>query len=784
MIGKTISHYRIIEELGRGGMGLVYKAEDTKLNRTVALKFLPPELTHDQESKERFIREAHAASALEHNNICTIHEIDETDEGQLFIVMACYEGQTLKEKIKACAERSRSDQRLKTKEAIDIITQIAKGLHKAHEKGIVHRDIKPANIFITDDGSVKILDFGLAKLAGKAQLTKDSSTLGTVAYMSPEQLRGQEVDHRTDIWSLGVVLYEMLTGETPFAGDYEQAIAYAILNEIPKPIENKQNELGEVLNSVLAKDPEKRYTNIEDLLHDLNTINLRTGTNYTVQKSNKISKNKATIITVVVVFILFAIISIFYFYQNSKINTSIKSMAVLPFLNIKENPEHNYIGFAIADEIITDLSYLKELTIRPASSIRKYYLKDIDPSNVAIDLNVDLILTGSYQIEINDIRLHIEMIHVKRNEIMWQQEIKERFDNVLRIQELVTDKVIDGLKINFSSDERNRMIIDEPKNSTAYDYYQLSLVKPTTTKGNQEAINLLEKSIIYDSTYAPAFNQLGFRIHSLTSYNLQGVWKLEEAEIALRKALNLNPDMLKALGNLARIYTETGRIIEAQKLVKQMLYINNNNAFAHFVQGYIFRYAGLLNVARKEMEIAVSIDPTDKSFKSLGITYFYLGEYEKAIKTFDIDKGSWYALTYQGITLTHMGKTNIAREYFTSVINMDPASYSANLSIAYRAYIEENIAEAKKGLKLIEHNNPVDADIWFFVSTAYALLEDSEATVKTVRKAVETGFYVYPLLERYPYFDFIRDDQEFQKILELAKQKHKAFKQKYFADKE
>ncbi|HKJ81410.1 MAG TPA: serine/threonine-protein kinase, partial [Ignavibacteriaceae bacterium] len=216
MIGKTISHYKILEKLGEGGMGVVYKAEDTKLERIVAVKFLPSELSRDEEAKKRFIHEAKAASALEHNNICNIHEIDQTEDGQLFVAMACYEGETLKERI---------DKRpLKIEEAVDIGIQICQGLTKAHEKGIIHRDIKPSNIFITTEGVVKIIDFGLAKLSGKTVLTKEGSTLGTVNFMSPEQIKGQEVDRRTDIWSFGVVLFQMITGSQPFKGDYDQAI--------------------------------------------------------------------------------------------------------------------------------------------------------------------------------------------------------------------------------------------------------------------------------------------------------------------------------------------------------------------------------------------------------------------------------------------------------------------------------------------------------------------------------------------------------------------------------
>ncbi len=227
MIGKTVSHYKILEKLGEGGMGDVYKAEDTKLDRIVALKFLPVELTRDKDMKTRFIHEAKAASALDHNNICVIHEIDETKEGQIFICMGYYEGETVEEKAKQGP--------LEIYETLDITIQIAQGLDKAHKKKIIHRDIKSANIIITKDGTAKILDFGLAKLAGQTRVTKDGSTLGTAAYMSPEQTLGKEVDHRTDIWSLGVVLYEMLTGLTPFKGDYEQAVVYSIMNEEQKP---------------------------------------------------------------------------------------------------------------------------------------------------------------------------------------------------------------------------------------------------------------------------------------------------------------------------------------------------------------------------------------------------------------------------------------------------------------------------------------------------------------------------------------------------------------------
>lgn len=264
MLGKTISHYKILEKLGGGGMGVVYKAEDTKLDRFVALKFLPPHLSQAEEEKKRFIHEAKAASALDHPNICTIYDIKETEDQQLFIVMACYDGESLKDKIQRGP--------LPIEEAIEIAIQITEGLSKAHSKEIVHRDIKPANILITEDRQVKIVDFGLAKLAGRTMLTKEGTTLGTVSYMSPEQARGEEVDHRTDIFSLGVLLYETLAGRQPFEGDYEQAVIYSMLNEDPKPLQDVPEQLQNLVSRALEKDQEERIQSAQQLLQDLKKL--------------------------------------------------------------------------------------------------------------------------------------------------------------------------------------------------------------------------------------------------------------------------------------------------------------------------------------------------------------------------------------------------------------------------------------------------------------------------------------------------------------------------------
>lgn len=307
LIGKSISHYKILEEIGSGSMGIVYKAEDIELKRFVALKFLPPDLVRDKDFRERFVKEAQAASALDHTNICTIYEISKTDDGQLFIVMAYYEGETLKDKIKRG--------NLKTNEIINIITKIAEGLARAHESGIIHRDIKPANIIITKRGDLKIVDFGLAKLIGQAKITKTGSPLGTVSYMSPEQAKGHNIDHRTDIWSLGILLYEMVTKRVPFEGENAHSILYSVLNDEPELIENSQTKsFYRVFQKTLAKNPDERYQSANDLIFDMKDIADKNQKDFIPSKESKKSANKKILFTgLSLLIIVFIIIGYFLF---------------------------------------------------------------------------------------------------------------------------------------------------------------------------------------------------------------------------------------------------------------------------------------------------------------------------------------------------------------------------------------------------------------------------------------------------------------------------------------
>jgi serine/threonine protein kinase len=349
MEGKIVSHYKILEKLGGGGMGEVYKAEDLKLKRTVALKFLPMYFSRDEEAKRRFIQEAQTASSLDHPNICTIYEIDETKDfpdkalGRLFIAMAYYEGETLKKKIRP--------RLMNQNNVIDIATQVAKGLAKAHQQGIIHRDIKPANVIVTNDGVVKIVDFGLARLASKSEITRPEITMGTLSYISPEQLQGKQIDHRTDIWSFGVILYEMLTGELPFKGEIDQAIIYSILNEAPEPFKfTFAEQLKRIIQKSLEKNSEDRYQNMEEVISELQVVE---------KETEPIQLEKAK-----------------------------PSIAVLSFRNISDDEEQEYLCDGMAEEIINALTRIQDLKVIARTSSFMFKKKDMDIREIGKQLNV------------------------------------------------------------------------------------------------------------------------------------------------------------------------------------------------------------------------------------------------------------------------------------------------------------------------------------------------------------------------------------------------------------
>ena len=738
MIGQSILHYKILEKLGEGGMGVVYKAEDTKLKREVAIKFLPRHIVASEEERKRFKIEAQAAAALNHPNIATIHANEELD-GEMFIVMEYIKGQELKGRIE--------EGPLSIDDTLNLAMQMAKGLQAAHEKGVVHRDIKSSNIMLTDRGDVKILDFGLAKVRGGANVTKVGTTLGTVVYMSPEQTRGEEVDARSDIWSLGVVFYEMLTGELPFKGDYDQAIIYSILNEEPPSIKKIENELSiqKVVKKALEKDRDRRYKQIGEVITDLKSI----------IKGTSIEESK-----------------------NQGIEIDIKKLAVLPFSNILDDPQTNFLGFALADQIIGAMAYSKNMLVKPSISIRKFQNEVIDIQKVGSELNVNYVLAGNYLKESDIIRLNIELIDLKLEKMIWRKSIEIKYKNVFELQDIVSQKVVDGLKVQFSEKERKHMNPGTPQNPIAYEFYLRAISYPHNIEGNKKAIEMINNSISLDSTYAPAYMELGILYHQLSQVGYGSISAGKKAEKALLKALSLKSDLFSALANLALIYTDTGKHEEAHSLLKRALEINPNDAWIHFSLGYHYRYIGFLEESEKEIEKALSIDPQNPRFRSAIITYMFLGKYDQTLESFNLDRESPLTLNYLGEIAFRKGDKELALQYFEKSLQIKEEIGEFYFATAFVEYIKGNLGKVAEVNLKRELTNPGDGEIWYEIARIYGLLGLKEDCGRALKKSIEMGYICYPFMQTDSFLDSIRQDPAIQGLLEEAQKKHEELKKK------
>src|SRR3990172_8022386 len=554
MIGETILHYKILEKLGEGGMGVVYLAEDLNLERKVAIKFLQGHIAGNLEERERFKIEAKAAASLNHPNIATVYAIEETDN-QMFIVMEYIKGKELKDIITSSyspLDKGGTQGELTVDETIKIATQIAEGLDAAHKEDITHRDIKSSNIMITDDGKVKIMDFGLAKVRGGSQLTQMGSTVGTIAYMSPEQSRGDEVDSRADIWSFGVVLYEMLTGKMPFKGDYDQAIIYSILNEEPEPVTEIDEELKHIISKSLAKNPDERYQTAGEIADELRIIS----EGGTVKREAKQSKLRWMIAGTIVILIA----AVLYFFMPSSNNVEekekniVKTIAVLPFLDMSPNKDQEYFSDGLSEELLNVLAKNPQLRVTSRTSAFSFKGTNTDIKTIAQTLNVKHILEGSVRKAGNNLRITAQLIDVETDAHLWSQSYDGTLENIFALQDSISGSVAEALKIALL--EKETATQQRETDPEAYNAYLLGkhFFNLRGKENFEKAESYFEQALSIDPNYAPAWMGLSEVHGRQASYGYMPVDEgYRKARQEVEKALGLDP-------NLADVYSQMGYI--------------------------------------------------------------------------------------------------------------------------------------------------------------------------------------------------------------------------------
>ena len=652
MVGTTVSHFKILEHLGGGAMGIVYKAQDLKLERPVALKFLPPDLTRDPKAKERFIHEAKAASALQHNNICTVHDIDQTEDGRMFIVMDLYEGETLKKKI----ER----ELLKIDDAVDIAIQVAQGLAKAHEHGIVHRDIKPANIMVTNDGVAKIVDFGLAKLTGRTLLTKTGTTLGTAAYMSPEQARSEEVDKRTDIWSLGVVLYEMLTGKRPFESEYQQALVYSILNEDPKPIRELRPEVPEGLEKIvrraMAKRLDDRYQSAEEFFSDLSSY--RTGTDLSRETRRISSRKRKRIYTILgAAIVVIAGLSVLIFPGRSE---TIDTVAVLPFTNVSHDPNLEWMCDGLTNEVIGDLCRTPGFSkVIAFNSVMEFKNKEVTPEEIRRKLGVVAVLVSRLYQHGDEVSVSTELLDAKGQSRLWGNEYSNKASEIRKLPLEIVSAVTKALNLSGKDTAQTTVIQRSTSNPDAYRLFlqgQVSYHK-IDEKGLRRSITLYHSALELDPNMGSAYAGIGLAYCQLADQGyIPWAQMADSARIASMKALSLNGNLADAHLALGMIRYNDYERSAAEEEVKLALRLNPLYADCIHWYAHLFEVDGRFDDAIRLMKQSVELEPLSAQYQwCLGMLFMGARHYDEAIhelkKVLDLDSTFWG--TYAGLSRGH-----------------------------------------------------------------------------------------------------------------------------------